>query len=473
MDDLSFVANASAMQLACAYRSGALRPTDAVRFLLDRIEATRGDNIFITVTAERALAEARLADARHAAGAPASLLDGVPVGWKDLFDVAGTVTTAGSIARPDAGPAATDADCVRRLSAAGMVTLGKLNTSEFAYSGLGLNPHFGTPRNPHDAKVLRSPGGSSSGSGAAVAAGLVPCAIGTDTGGSIRVPAAFNGVVGFKTSFGRIGTEGMFALSRSLDTIGPLARTVEDCALMFQYLTGAALPSIQRMALRDLVLLCPTNVVLDDLEPDVLRNFELSLEILAREGATIRREHVPAIDEAVDLVDRHGTIVAAEAYHEYHDLIESEAAALIDRRVVHRIDGGRDMSAHDLLALQRGRMTLRGEMTDQLAGALLVMPTTPNTAPEVAPLDGDDELFHRINRRSLRNVNLGNFLDHCALALPSGQSTAGLPTSIMFSTPASEDERLLGFGLEVERALRVAGQGSGAVPHCPRRGQVR
>lgn len=448
------ISEASAVQLAFAYRCGALRPSDVARALLDRIEATRGDNIFISVTAERAMEEARAADDRYAAGAPLSWLDGVPVGWKDLFDVKGSVTTAGSVARGDLVPASGDALCVKRLAAAGMVTLGKLNTSEFAYSGLGLNPHFGTPRNPNDPEVLRSPGGSSSGSGAAVAAGLLPCAIGTDTGGSIRVPASFNGVVGLKTSVGRIDTTGMFPLSRTLDTIGPLARTVEDCALLFHYLCGHALPLITRKFLRDLVLVCPTNYVVEDLDPAVAQHFEESLKRLQKAGATIRREHVAAIDQAVELTERHGTVVAAEAYHEHHDLFESDAAKLVDRRVTYRVEGGKRMSAYDLLALQRGRPSAKASLMEQLDGALLVMPTTPNTAPEVAPLDQDDRLFHQVNLRSLRNVNLANFLDLCALALPNGRSHAGLPTSIMISAPGGQDELLLGYGLEIERTLR-------------------
>lgn len=458
MKDLSQFIHLSAVQLACAYRCGAVRPTDVVRLLLDRIEASRDDHIFITVTAERALSEANSADKRYATGAQLSWLDGVPVGWKDLFDVAGTMTTAGSIARPDIVSAMEDAECVTRLTEAGLVTLGKLNTSEFAYSGLGLNPHFGTPRNPNDRHVLRSPGGSSSGSGAAVAAGLVCCAIGTDTGGSIRVPAAFNGVVGLKPSVGRIPTRGMFNLSRSLDTVGPLARTVEDAGLLFRYLSGGLLPAIRPRRLQDLVLLCPTNVVLENLEPSVAENFERTLEVLKRHGTVIRREPVDALNRATDLIARHGTLVAAEAYDEHKALIDGDRAALMDRRVVHRIDGGKRMTAHDLLALQRGRRELAAAVKEQMAGALLVMPTTPNTAPEVEPLERDDLLFHQVNRLSLRNVSLGNFLDFCALAIPNGSNDLGLPTSIMLAAPAGEDERLVGFGMRIEGCMRSAGQ---------------
>lgn len=431
-----------------------LTPTKFVAYLLDRIEAAAGDNIFIAVTAERALEEARAAEKRYADGAPASLLDGVPVAWKDLFDVKGTVTTAGSKVWARSGVRDKDAACVARLSAAGMVTLGKLNTSEFAYSGLGLNPHFGTPRNPNDRQTLRSPGGSSSGSGAAVAAGLTCCAIGSDTGGSVRVPASFNGTVGLKTSTGRIDRTGMFMLARSYDTIGPLARSVEDCALLFHYLQGHALPLTRREALRDLVLLCPANIVLDDLASAVERNFHRSLERLKAQGATVRIEDVPALTAISEITAAHGTLVAAEAYHEHRELVESPLVSEIDRRVVHRILGGKRMTSNDVLTIQRSRQVLEADLRRQLAGALLVMPTTPNTAPEVAPLDEDDELFHRINQLSLRNASLGNPLELCALAIPNGHSDAGLPTSLMICDTHGNDERLLAFGQEVERALR-------------------
>lgn len=456
MDDLAALARATAGELATLFRAGKARPSDLAEHLLARIAETMDDHIFITVTAERARAEALASDRRHAAGRPLSALDGVPLVWKDLFDMAGTVTTAGSAVMARSAAATRDAEAVRRLTEAGMVNLGKVNTSEFAYSGLGLNPHFGTPRNPNDWATLRSPGGSSSGSGAAVAAGLTCCAIGTDTGGSIRVPAAFNGVVGLKTSTGRIDRTGTFPLSRTLDTIGPLARSVGDCALVFAHLADHAPAPIAPADLAGLTLICPSNLVLDDLDPAVARNLETSLAALETAGARILRRAVPQLSDMAALTARHGSLVAAEAYALYADLVDSAQGDEIDRRVTHRILGGKRMSARDLLAIQTGRLHLGQTLTAEMGPALLVMPTTPITAPPVAPLEADDTLFHRINLLALRNVSLINGLDLCALALSNGRDAGGLPTSLMLAAPHGADERLLALGMAVERALASA-----------------
>jgi aspartyl-tRNA(Asn)/glutamyl-tRNA(Gln) amidotransferase subunit A len=229
LTDIAEIAVRTAIEIAFAYRNGETSPIALTEYLLERIEKAERDNIFITVTPARARKEAEAAEARYRRRRPLSVLDGVPIAWKDLFDVA-DYRRLSPVQRKT--PKEHDLVCVANAAAAGMVCMGKLNLSELAYSGLGLNPHFGTPVNPNDRNTHRSPGGSSSGSGAAVAAGLVPCAVGTDTGGSVRIPASFNGVFGFKTSEGRIDKTGVIPLSRTFDTIGPLARSVADCAAL-------------------------------------------------------------------------------------------------------------------------------------------------------------------------------------------------------------------------------------------------
>lgn len=456
MSSIEDIADRTAAGIALAYRSGETGPVELTECLLERIGKAKGDNVFIAVSAARARAEAKKAQGRYEVGAPLSPLDGVPIAWKDLFDVAGTPTTAGS--KLFAGRAAKGADlpCVANAAAAGMVSVGKLNLSELAYSGLGLNPHYGTPVNPNDRKTLRSPGGSSSGCGAAVAARLVPCAIGSDTGGSVRIPAAFNGAVGFKTSTGRIDASGLFPLARSYDTIGPLARSVEDCILLDMALRGAVTTPIRRGDLAALTVIAPQNVVLDDAEEAVVENFERSLEALARAGVSVRRERVETLDEILEMNAKYGTLTAAEAYNEYRDAVDSDKVKMIDRRVVKRILDGKRMSANDLLSIQRGRGRLIPKFQAQLGAALLVMPTTPITAPEVAPLEADDEIFHKINLRTLRNTMLGNILDLCGVALPNGRDAKGLPTSFLVSAGHGEDERLLGYALEIERVVQNA-----------------
>jgi aspartyl-tRNA(Asn)/glutamyl-tRNA(Gln) amidotransferase subunit A len=451
--DIEEIASRTAAGIALAYRSGEAGPVAVTECLLDRIARTRGDNIFLSVAAERARAEARKAEARHAAGTPLSVFDGVPIAWKDNFDVAGSPTTAASKLMAGSSAKTEDMPCVANAAAAGMVTLGKLNMTEFAYSGLGLNPHFGTPLNPNDRATPRCPGGSSSGSGAAVAARLVPCAIGSDTGGSVRIPAAFNGVVGFKTSTGRIDKTGLLPLASTYDTVGPLARSVEDCVVLDMILRSKVVSAVRRGRLETLTLLAPTNASIQEAEPAVFANYERSLEALAARGATIRREPVDAIEQVLELTARHGTLIAAEAYTEYSDILDDGRAAEMDRRVVFRMMAGKHMSAADVLSIQRARARLIPMIAAQLAGALLVMPTTPITAPEVAPLEADDDLFHSTNLRTLRNTTTGNVLDLCGVAIPNGRDAQAMPTSILVSACHGEDERLLGYALEIERVI--------------------
>jgi aspartyl-tRNA(Asn)/glutamyl-tRNA(Gln) amidotransferase subunit A len=460
--DVQDIAGRTAGEIAFAYRTGAASPIEITEYLLDRIAQAKDDNVFLAVTTERARSEARRAHARYEAGRPLSALDGVPIAWKDNFDIAGTPTTAASLLFKDAAPKQSDVPCAANAAAAGMVCLGKLNMTEFAYSVLGLNPHYGTPVNPHDRVVHRSPGGSSSGCGAAVAAGLVPYGIGSDTGGSVRVPASFNGVVGFKTSEGRIDKSGVFALSRTLDTVGPLARSVTDCILIDTVLRGRiALDEVRRADLHALRIIAPTNVVLDDVETAVRDNYERTLEALERAGATVERRPVDTLEEVVEVTARYGTLTAAEAYNEYRDIIDSDAAKKVDRRVVSRILAGKRMSASDLLSIQWERQRLIAKLRAQLGDGLLAMPTTPLTAPPIAPLESDDDTFYAVNLRTLRNTVLGNILDLCGLALPNGRDAAGLPTSILFSGCHGAEAALLGYGLEIERVIDEAWSGSG------------
>lgn len=454
MADIDRIADGSALDIALAYRAGRVDPVELVECLLERIKDREADNIFITVMSERARAEAEASRKRYRSGMPISIFDGVPVAWKDLFEVAGSRTTAGSRLLAESPIKKRDMPCVQNLAAAGMVTIGKVNTAEFAFAPLGLNSHFGTPRNPHDPLKIRVPGGSSSGSAVAVGAKVVPCSIGTDTGGSVRVPAAFNGVVGYKTSTGRIDTTELIPLARSLDTIGPLARSVEDCILLDGFLQGQVQTPIWRRALRSVTFVAPTNVVMADIEPAVLRNFERSLEILARQGARIRQEKVEALDRIVDMTAVHGSLIAAEAYAEYRDLIESENVAFLDKRLVERIKTGKVMTARGVMHIQRERQRLLPLMHRQLEGALLCMPTTPLTAPELPALEASEALLNEMNQKAVRNTSLGNILEMCGLAVPNGVDGGGLPTSFLLSACHGDDAFLLSVGLEVERAFR-------------------
>lgn len=448
------IARRTASEIGLAFRSGEAGPSALTEYLLDRIAGSAASNIFISVTGDRARREAAEASRRYAGARPLGPLDGVPIAWKDLFDVAGSRTTAASALYRDAPVRDRDLRCVAHAASAGMVCLGKLNLTEFAFSGLGLNPHFGTPVNPNDTRDHRSPGGSSSGSGAVVAAGLAPCAIGTDTGGSVRIPASLNGVYGFKTSEGRIDKAGMVPLSRTLDTVGPLARSVEDCVLLDMVLRGAVATGVRRQDLASARIVVPENYVLDGCAPAVLENFAQCLRLLEKAGARIERRVVPEIDEIAAAVAAHGSLLAAEAYHEYGALVEGSGGERIDARVVHRIRQGGRVSAHDLLSIQDARARTMAALASALDGALVAMPTTPITAPRVAPLEADADLFHKVNLAVLKNTVIGNMLGFCGLAIPSGRDEEDLPTSILFCALMGRDEFLLGHGLEIERVLR-------------------
>jgi len=442
----------SAAAIGRLIAKGDLDPVEVAEFFLDRIERDHANPSFVLVTRERALKEAAASRKRHREGRPAGPLDGVPVAWKDLVDMAGERTTAGSALFVDSALKQNDAPIVANLSAAGLTALGKTNLSEFAFSALGLNPHFGTPRNPRDAATPRIAGGSSSGSAVAVAAGLAPCAIGSDTGGSIRAPASFCGIVGFKTSEGRIDKRGVFPLSRTLDTIGPLARTVEDCVLIDMALRGQSGAPVRPLDLNGVEFVVPDKTGIDDLDASVAANLEAAMKRLAAAGAKVMSRPAPLIGAMRALTAQYGSLVAIEAYAEHRAILESADAQRMDRRVVRRAMGGR-VSGHDVIKLQRGREDLIAALGEELKGALLVLPATPMTAPPIDALERDDELFRATNLRAIHYTFLGNLFRMCGLALPSGTDAAGLPTGVQFLAPGGDDDRLLSIGLSVEIAL--------------------
>jgi len=287
----------------------------------------------------------------------------------------------------------------------------------------------------------------------AVAAGIVPCAIGTDTGGSVRVPSAFNGLTGYKSSEGRIDKRGVAVLSATLDTVGPMARSVEDCVLLDAAMRGVAASGVVRRDAEDLHAFVPETYVLDDLEKAVAADFERALEALAAAGARIERGPCPIFAEIAAITAEHGGLSAAESYADHRALLEGPDAARIDWRVVARMMPGRTMSAQSLLTIQRARARLRGELARLLDGRTVLMPTTPNVAPEIAPLEADDATFGRVNLRSLRNTLMGNFLDMPGVAMPAGTDAGGMPTSILLSGDAGTDETVLGTAFGIERVF--------------------
>ena len=435
-------------------REGRRDPVDLVAEVFDRIAAHGDPALFIRTLRPRAEAEARAARERLRSGNPASLADGVPMAWKDLFDLYGTVTTAGSAVLREAPPATADAALVTAAMRAGMVSVGAVNMTEFAYSGIGLNPHYGTPRNPRDPVVARSPGGSSSGSGAVVAAGIVPVSIGTDTGGSIRIPAAFNGVVGYKTSVGHYPMDGVFPLSRTLDSLGPLAQTVDDCVLTDAALRGLRQPQAEAAPMASLDFVVPDTLMFDDLSPAVAANFDAAVQRLTAAGARVRQIALPELREVAELMGRYGPLTSAEAMDVHRDRLAGPEVDRIDPRVVRRIRMADAMSAVDLIRLYRARTDWIARIDARLGHALLICPTTPSVAMPIAPLEADVEVFFQHNFRTLRNTAIGNFLDWCGLAIPSGQDGEGMPTGFMLCAARGRDRDVLSAGLAIETVVR-------------------
>lgn len=406
-----------------------------------------GSRVFLKVHAESARAAADYHDRLRALGVTASPWAGIPLSVKDLFDIAGDVTTAGSKAL--AGEPAASADCaaVARLRAAGFIPIGRTNMTEFAYSGLGLNPHYGTPLNPFERPRGRAPGGSSSGAAVSITEEMAYAALGTDTGGSCRIPAAFCGTVGFKPTACRIPVSGVFPLSPTLDSVGHLAASVGCCATLDAVLTNTPPAPLELAGLRGLRFALPTRYALDSLEAHVARSFERAIEDLREAGAAVEEIPLAELDELPEL-NRKGGFSGAEAYAAHRERIESQGA-LYDPRVLVRILRGREQSAADYLDLIRARADLQRRVAAPLAPfAAVLLPTTPIIAPLLEDLQ-TDEGYMRANQMALRNTSVANFLDRCAISIPC-QEPGTAPVGLMLMGPQGADRRLLRLAAAVE-----------------------
>ena len=437
-----------ATSMAEDFASGRSDPVQALEQALEK--ASQVPAVFISLTGERARREAEAAAARWRAGQPVSVFDGVPLAWKDLFDVAGSVTTAGAAYRRNAPAALLDAPTVGLLCRAGMVSVGKTNLSELAYSGLGLNPHFGTPHNPHGTDQPRIPGGSSSGSAVAVAAGIVPIAMGTDTAGSIRIPSAFNGLVGYRSSSRRYSRDGVFPLAHTLDSLGPLTRSVRDALAIDDLLHGRTQTHTARSLKGQRFVLAQ-----QDAEPAVRNNLLRAVEQLKAQGALVEERECPTFQATLDLIKHHGWLGAFEAFALHETLLDSPDAELLDPRVRRRLETARSLPASQLIHLTDARRRLQQQLVDDLDGAILITPTVAHVAPPLGPLAGDDDLFVNTNLATLRLTMPGSLLDMPGVNLPSGRDAQGLPTGLLLSAPTGEDARLLRAALSVETVLNV------------------
>jgi aspartyl-tRNA(Asn)/glutamyl-tRNA(Gln) amidotransferase subunit A len=424
---------------------------DRLERALDRIADPNGEGkrTCLTVYAEAARAAADAADARAASGVSLGALDGVIVSIKDLFDVAGEITRAGSKVLAEEGkPAAADALAVRRLRAAGAVIVGKTNMSEFAFTAVGVNPHFGTPGNPADRS--RVPGGSSSGAAVAVADGMCDIAIGSDTGGSVRMPAALCGIVGFKPSRQRVPTDGAFPLSYSFDSIGPLARSVADCAKADAILAGDDFSPLAPASLAGLRIGLVEGAPLEKLDATVATAFAAAIDRLDRAGARLTRETVSLLDDMTG-VDAKGGIIGAEACAVHRQRIARRGGD-IDANVRARIERGCAINAADYIDMVRERSRLTRAMHDAFQPLdVLAMPTIPIVAPTIAEV-AEQKVFATRNAVIRRNTVIGNFFDLCAVSLPL---SAPLPVGLMLLARNGDDRKLLRIAAAVTEHLQA------------------
>ncbi|HET9715820.1 MAG TPA: amidase [Pseudolabrys sp.] len=416
---------------------------------LARIEDPQGEGAraCLTVYHEQARAAADAADARARFGISLGPLDGTIVSIKDLFDVAGEVTRAGSKVLADEGrPAPNEAPVVQRLRAGGAIIVAKTNMTEFAYSGIGANPHFGTPGNPADRK--RVPGGSSSGAAVSVADGMCEISIGTDTGGSCRIPAALCGIVGYKPSRQRIPTEGAFPLSYTVDSIGPLARSVEACARADAVMAGENARALEAAPLAGLRIGVAQGDPLDRLDETVGKRFADALAWLGRAGARLSEKTLPLLGDMAR-VNSKGGVQPAEAFAVHRELL-SRRSADIDPNVRARLERARNIGAADYIEMVRERTRLINAMAEGLADVdVVAMPTTPIVAPTMDEVAMPDD-FARKNAMLLRNTVIANFFDLCAISLPIPGQT-GLPAGLMLLAQNGRDHRLFRIAASVER----------------------
>ncbi len=448
-------ANPGILQLAAELAAGLTTSRKLTEEALARIEDPKGEGkrAFVKVWKAQALAAAEASDQQRKAGLAAGPLAGIPVSIKNLCDVAGETTLAGSKALDDAPPAKTDAPVVARLRAAGAVIVGSTNMSEFAFSGVGANPHYGTPGNPADRK--RVPGGSSSGAAVSVGDRMAVAALGTDTGGSVRIPAAVCGIVGFKPTARRVPIDGVVPLSTSLDSIGPLANSVECCAIVDAVFAGEcangpiAVP--EAVPLAGLRFGVPRQFVMDELDAVVAKAFERACNALAARGVRVEQVDLPQLNE-LPAINAKGGFAASEAFA-WHQKLIARRGNVYDPLVHPRIMRGKEMSAADYIDLLAARASLQKRVSAVTQNYdAIVMPTCAIVAPtieEVSTADG----FTRKNMLLLRNTTVGNFLDRCAISLPC-HAPGELPVGFMLMGEAMADKRVLAMARSVAPAVK-------------------
>ena len=442
----------SIRELNWAFQQGILTPVELTEAILRKANQV-GAGILLDIFKTQALKEAEASTKRWQKQASLGLFDGIPCVWKDLFDVKGSVTTAGSKAYQNHPQALADAPIVTAYKKCGGINIGKAGLSELAYSGLGINLAFGTPINPFDQQQQRIPGGSSSGSAAAVSAELCAFSMGSDTSGSIRIPSAFHHLVGYKPSQHRFNQNQVFPLSTTLDEIGPIAQSVQDCFDVTNLFLNRAPVLLNNPDLSNQTFIVPSNVAFEGIDASVLQRFQAVCQSLQDHGAKIRFQAVPELDTITEAIRKHGTFAAAESFYYHQPVLGSEAGKLIDQRVLDRMYRAKTMLASDYVALLANRKHIIAQMAKTYQNSIFLMPTVVINPPLLAPLLDSDELFHQTNVLVLRNTSLFNFTDSPSISIPMPLDADGLPAGLMLSALSGEDDGLFPVAHVVERIL--------------------
>ncbi|MCT4656392.1 MAG: amidase [Cohaesibacter sp.] len=437
-----------------ALQDGQVSAVDLVSSAYTQIEKEEGEGsrVFVRTFKNAAITQAAASDALRKMNVKQGPLAGIPISVKDLFNVSGEVTTAGSRVLADDAPATEDAHVIANLRAAGAIFLGHTNMTEFAYSGLGINPHYGTPLNVWDRHIGRVPGGSSSGAAISVVEDMAVAALGSDTGGSIRIPAAFNRLYGFKPTHGRHSMDGIFPLSRSLDTIGPIARSMECCRILDHVMAGLPVPTPNIRPLAGMRFAILETIALDGLDVEVAGGFVRALEKMSKAGARLERIKIDAVNHFTDIAAL-GSIAGPEAWHLHRDLIGKKEADF-DPRVASRIKAAEAISAADYIEMcaLRREMQERTHLATRNYDAVL-LPSVAIVPPELKPLLSSDEAYAQANAMVLRNTAIGNVLGVPAASIPVGHEETA-PVGLMVMGEAGQDALVQDIAQSIDAALK-------------------
>lgn len=447
-------AGMTALELGRRFETGDADPRDVTEdFLARAAAADPAHRIYVRLLQARARAEADAAAARAKSGLRRHALDGVPLSWKDLFDTAGEATAAGSLPLKNRVPDR-DAEVLARATRAGTVCLGKTTMTELAFSGLGINPKYGTPANAHDENIERAPGGSSAGAGVSVARGLAAAAVGTDTGGSVRIPSAWNGLVGLKTTAGRLPLTGTVPLSPTFDTVGPLAKDVRDAAAMLALLEGRQVRALEAFDLARATFWLPGGVAWSELDDGVASALEAAIRRLVHAGAKIVEHKLPELDE-IDALTWSPTAsrLVAEAHAQWGEMLAANTDDIYPP-VYERVMAGTSFTASGIIAADLKRAEISSRYHAATAGIdAVLMPAVAISPPPITNLEAGGEPYFRANRMALRNATIGNQLGLCAITLPAGYDALGLPVGLMLQSLPFTEEKLLSLAIAIERAL--------------------